>query len=109
MRCESWCQQIVSGGETRRIQQPGEQQSAIRISSQRNRIEYYCRCDTALLVDGNIWALKAGPHTTRSKPALCHFPHAIHHGIEYKVIARSAETKTAPERHFNMLLSNGEI
>jgi hypothetical protein len=40
---------------------------------------------------------------------LCHFPHAIHHGIEYKVIARSAETKTAPERHFNMLLSNGEI
>lgn len=97
VRCKARCQESVTRREARSVKKPGEQQRAVGVGRQRDRIEDDRGRDSALLVDRDVRALKTRTHAARTESALCDFPHAVDDGVENEVVRGFAEAEAAPK------------
>lgn len=98
VRGEPRSQEVVARGEPGGVEKPGQQQGAIGVCSQRDRVEYDCCSNTPLLVDGDMRAFEASSHASSSKAALSDFPHAVDHGIEDEVVGWVSKPQAAPRQ-----------
>jgi hypothetical protein len=90
-------EQIVPRRESRRVQKPGKQKGAVWVRSQWNGVEDDRCCDTALLAEGNVGALKTCSHATSTETALGNFPHPVDNRVEDKVISGSTKAQATPQ------------
>ena len=80
--CKTRCEEVVARREARRVKKPCQQQCSVWVGGQRNRVEDYSGGEPTLLVEGDIGALKAGPHTASAEATLRDLPETIHHRIK---------------------------
>lgn len=97
VRSEAGCQKSVSVVEPRGIEEPRQEQSTIRVGSERNGVQDYssrdaslntkaleditqdCSQSTYLLLNRDVWALETSAHAASAETTLSDLPQPISH------------------------------